>query len=85
MTRIKMTKLSAKNGAWFIKVRGSYLPASREGWLTYLPLVTVGILLLIALSEEVYHGADLPLTLVEFTADLIIVGVFYTWLAKRKS
>lgn len=24
-------------GKWFIKVRGSYLPNSWQGWLTYIP------------------------------------------------
>jgi hypothetical protein len=33
--RIKKTS----SGAWFIPVRGSYLPASGAGWLTYIPFV----------------------------------------------
>lgn len=34
-----MKKTRKKNGKWFIKVRGSYLPNSPAGWLTYIPYV----------------------------------------------
>jgi hypothetical protein len=35
-----------KKRKWFIKVRGSYLPNSREGWLTYIPFIigAIGVL-----------------------------------------
>ena len=33
MTRTQKTKRKA----WFIKVRGSYLPNNTAGWLTYIP------------------------------------------------
>lgn len=36
------SKLSTKKvlpKAWFIKVRGSYLPNSWQGWLSYVPYV----------------------------------------------
>lgn len=35
-----MKKVKAKKGAWFVKVRGSYLPASFMGWLTYIPYIS---------------------------------------------
>lgn len=43
-----MKKTHKKSRQWFIKVRGSYLPNSTLGWLTYLPylgylLVTYGL------------------------------------------
>lgn len=34
-------KSKAKKGAWFYAVRGSYLPLSRSGWLTYIPYISV--------------------------------------------
>ncbi|HET8991408.1 MAG TPA: hypothetical protein VFN31_00025 [Candidatus Saccharimonadales bacterium] len=35
----KKTKKVNNKHIWFYKVRGSYLPASRSGWLTYIPYV----------------------------------------------
>ncbi|HET9098234.1 MAG TPA: hypothetical protein VFN51_01305 [Candidatus Saccharimonadales bacterium] len=32
-------KLKARKGAWFIAIRGSYLPVSPAGWWTYLPFL----------------------------------------------
>lgn len=34
----------SKNGKLFIKIRGSYLPCSFYGWLSYIPFVTYLIL-----------------------------------------
>ncbi|MEO5499021.1 MAG: hypothetical protein ABIR46_00810 [Candidatus Saccharimonadales bacterium] len=28
-----------KKGAWFIPIHWSYLPASWQGWLTYIPFI----------------------------------------------
>lgn len=33
----KHTKLKTRKGAWFVRLRDSYLPVSWQGWLTYLP------------------------------------------------
>lgn len=33
----KVLKQTARKGAWFIRLRGSYLPVSWQGWLTYVP------------------------------------------------
>lgn len=37
--KTKNKRLKAKPGAWFVSVRGSYLPASPAGWWTYVPFV----------------------------------------------
>ena len=36
-TVTKTYKVSYRKGAWFAKVRGSYIPVSTKGWLTYIP------------------------------------------------
>ena len=28
-----------RKGAWFVKLRGSYLPCSWQGWLLYIPYI----------------------------------------------
>jgi hypothetical protein len=33
----KKSKINRK--AWFYKTRGSYLPANKYGWLTYIPFI----------------------------------------------
>jgi len=74
-----------REGAWFVKVRGSYLPASTIGWLLYLPLVVAGILMLVGLSMDIDHGAAIGLTLAEFGLGLVFLGLVYTWVAEQKS
>jgi hypothetical protein len=34
-----MKKKQTKKDKWFVAVRGSYLPASKQGWLTYIPYI----------------------------------------------
>lgn len=38
-----------KTKIWFKRVRGSYLPSSTEGWLTYIPFIgyCVGVALIV--------------------------------------
>ncbi len=35
---------SRKKGAWFMKLRGSYLPVSWQGWLSYVPFTILAVL-----------------------------------------
>lgn len=46
MTKKKTPKKLPKGrkGAWFVKLRGSYIPCSWQGWLTYIPYVTLVVL-----------------------------------------
>lgn len=45
-------KRTAKLKPWFVYVRGSYLPSSWQGWLTYVPFV-----LLLLLPLKTIHNA----------------------------
>lgn len=50
-TKRKTKSHSKKPGAWFVKVRGSYLPASMQGKLTYIPyLAYLGFALVVGLN-----------------------------------
>ncbi len=35
-----MASKKVKRNKWFIKVRGSYLPSTSQGWLLYIPYLS---------------------------------------------
>jgi branched-subunit amino acid transport protein len=43
MAKPKRTK-QVKRGVWFVRVRGSYLPVTKEGWLSYIPFAVLAVL-----------------------------------------
>jgi hypothetical protein len=72
----------AKPGAWFIAVRGSYLPNSWQGWLTYIPFATY---LVWALSYAWQHTGTLSRALLLIVPNWVAAAVVMTWLAKYTS
>ncbi len=89
--------LKARKGAWFVKVRGSYLPASGKGWLTYIPYIFFIIVgfgavfnsLLSCFTTYSCGGGTITTILLY---DIIILIPYYValivimhWIAKRKS
>ena len=68
--------------AWFIAVRGSYLPCSWQGWLTYLPLAAY--LLYSWVVAFAYTGNNLKAVL-WIIPNWVAAAVILTWLAKQKS
>lgn len=80
MKRQKLPKL--KKGAWFYKIRGSYLPATWQGWMTYIPFV--GFLLWSWTIAMETQETLAEVALVVFPA-WIAAAVVMTWLASKKS
>lgn len=76
----KPTKIKA--GAWFIRVRGSYLPASLAGWLTYIPFIAYLVGTLIIAWQNVPSHSQAILFIVP---NWIAATVVMTWVASRKS
>lgn len=72
----------AKKRPWFIRVRGSYLPSSAEGWLTYIPFTAylVGSMV-IAWRDAPSHG----LAVLYIFPNWIAAAVIMSWIAARKS
>jgi len=69
-------------GKWFYKVRGSYLPGSWQGWLTYIPFVAYLIWPLIwTANQELSFTARVFIIFPQW----ITAGVVMTWLASYKS
>ncbi len=77
-----MTHKKKRSQAWFIKVRGSYLPNSWQGWLTYVPYTAyvVGILAYALANTPDYMHA-IPIIVPNWIVALVIM----TWLAEQKS
>lgn len=77
---MKARKNSKKAAPWFIKVRGSYLPKSGAGWLTYVPYLgyLIGVSLL-AYREQ--YG--LVTTLLVLVPNWIAAAVVMNWIADR--
>lgn len=77
-----MKQASHAQKSWFIHIRGSYLPRSWEGWLTYLPFFAYLIIVLVYVLRQ-HHGfwAALLTALPNWVAATVIM----TWIASQKS
>jgi branched-subunit amino acid transport protein len=72
----------SKNKKWFIPVRGSYLPNSWQGWLTYIPFTI--FLVAVALVGWNY-SENHTVAVLYIIPNWIAAVVVMTWLAKRTS
>ena len=71
-----------KSKKWFIAVRGSYLPNSREGWLTYIPYTAY----LVLVAYIGWHFIDSRIISILFVlAFWIAATILMTDIAKHKS
>ena len=80
--RIQKSLPKLKKGAWFVRIRGSYLPMSPQAWLTYIPYIAymVGVLIFVIQRKE-------PFWLAVFIAvpNWVAASFIMTWVAKQKS
>jgi hypothetical protein len=79
-TKRKLPKL--KKGAWFYKVRGSYLPATWQGWLTYVPFVLFLMTVLMAAIRTQHSVSDVFYMVFP---QWVAAAVVMTWVAARKA
>jgi len=78
--RQKLPKL--KKGMWFYKIRGSYLPATWQGWLTYLPFIAFLVWSwTYAMNTRPSVGEALLVIFPAWVASAVVM----TWIASRKS
>jgi hypothetical protein len=75
-------KRNLKKGAWFYKVRGSYLPATWQGWATYVPFVAF-----LVWSWNLALKSEVSLSVAAFAILVSWVGaaMIMTWIASQKS
>ncbi|HEY4160445.1 MAG TPA: hypothetical protein VGM08_00090 [Candidatus Saccharimonadales bacterium] len=78
----KAVRLKHRRGAWFAPLRGSYIPVSWQGWLTYVPFVAyLGYSLLVAFN---YTGNNWKAVL-WIVPNWVAAAVIMTWIAKVTS
>lgn len=71
-----------KSKVWFKKKRGSYLPVSWQGWLTYIPFIAYLVSTVIAVNRNTHSASDF---LYGIVPQWVAVAVIMTWVAKLKS
>ncbi|MEI7683185.1 MAG: hypothetical protein WCJ24_02705 [Candidatus Saccharibacteria bacterium] len=71
-----------KHNLWFIKVRGSYLPNSWQGALTYIPFLTF---LVASLIVTINNIDSLALAALLIFPQWVAAAVVMTWIASRES
>ncbi len=76
----KTTK--AKQGAWFIAVRGSYLPNSWQAWALYVPFVAYLYYSWVVAFDYTGNNVKAVLWIVP---NWVAAAVVMTWIAKRTS
>jgi len=72
----------SKRRKWFIPVRGSYLPHSWQGWLTYIPFTAYLIYALVIGWQNTNTNAQAMLFIVPNWVAAVVV---MTWIAQRTS
>jgi hypothetical protein len=78
----KTAKRSIKKGDWFMPIRGSYIPVSWQGWLTYIPFVGY----LVFATVMGWQSADTPSKAILFIVpNWIAAAAVMTYVAKRTS
>ena len=77
-----MSKRKTKSGAWFIKLRGSYIPCSWQGWLLYIPFVAY----LMGAMAYAWDSTESPFrTIFALTTQFLLAAIIMTWIATKKS
>lgn len=84
-SKAKKNTPKPRKGAWFVRVRRSYLPVSRRGWLLYIPLITLEAVMLFNTFMIIYHDGNVLLAMAELAVGIYLLGVVFTLVAKSKS
>jgi hypothetical protein len=82
MATRKTKPVKKKRNIWFVPVRGSYLPASTAGWLTYIPFTAYLIFAAVAAHSAASTTSTAVLIMVP---NWIAATAILTWVAKRTS
>lgn len=79
---MKKRKTQPKPNTWFIKVRGSYLPASWQAWALYVPFTAFLIMVIRSASMNSDTPAD---ALYAIFPQFVCAGIVMTWIASKTS
>ena len=75
-------KKHKNNGKWYVKTRGSYLPCSWQGWLTYIPYVAFLVLTFLAFNHQDHSVSDVFISIFPYW---VCAAIVMQWIAGRKS
>ncbi len=75
----KLPKL--KKGAWFVPIRGSYLPMTWQAWLLYIPYTAYSVATMVLVITRANGWLDYLLIVPYWVAGLVVM----TWITKQKS
>jgi hypothetical protein len=78
----KTAKFNYRKGVWFAQLRGSYIPISWQGWITYIPFV--GYLVYSLVVALAYTGNDWKAVL-WVVPNWVAAAVIMSWVARLKS
>lgn len=71
-----------RKGAWFVPLRGSYLPVTWQGWLLYIPFVSYAIISLLFVVNRSGSFLEIVINLLPYWLSVLVA---MTWIAKQKS
>lgn len=71
-----------RKGAWFVPVRWSYLPASWQGWLLYVPFIYFLVVTFLMVDRNSHSASD---TLIGIVPYWVSAAVVMHWVARHKS
>ena len=75
-------KQKTKQQTWFKPVRGSYLPASMNGWLTYIPFLAYCVAVPFIVFNE---NASLSFQIYVVLNQWLLASLVLTMIAQKKS
>lgn len=75
----KLPKLG--KGAWFVPLRGSYLPMTWQAWALYVPYAAYIVAVLYMVMTQATSWLDYLALVPYFVAAAIVM----TWIARQKS
>jgi hypothetical protein len=84
ITKAKTTKHAkhTNSHAWFMAVRGSYLPANAAGWLSYVPFIAY---IITSLVLAIHDTSSFGIAVLIVVPNWVAAAVIMTWVARRKS
>lgn len=71
-----------RKGAWFVPVRWSYLPASWQGWVLYLPFIAYLGMTFVTVDGRSHSVSDTLIGIVPYWVAAVVV---MHWIASHKS
>ena len=71
-----------RKGAWFVPLRGSYLPVTWQSWLLYVPFVSYVVISLLFVVNRAGSFLEIVINLLPYWLSVLVA---MTWIAKQKS